>query len=81
MSHRTIRAPAEEHSLPATVLVSAVGIVAVLAAVATVSAPATAVTVAATVVAVLVVQRGRKALATRRRTGRGDAFLTPPHAG
>jgi len=81
MSHQTPRAPVEEHSLPATVYTAAAAVVAVLAAVATASAPTTALTVAATVVAVLAVQRGREALATRRRVRHGDALGTTPHAG
>ncbi|CAM2930544.1 hypothetical protein [Halobacterium salinarum] len=81
MSHRTTRAPAEAHSLPATVLTAAAAVVAVFAAVAVVSAPGTAVTVAATVVAVLAVQRGRKALATRGHAGHRDSLGTPRHAG
>jgi len=81
MSHRTTRAPTEAHSLSATVITAAAAVLAVLVAVAAASAPATTVTVAATVVAVLAVQRGRKALATRRHTGRGDTLGTTPHAG
>jgi hypothetical protein len=81
MTDRPTRAPVEAYSLSATVVTAAAAVVAVLAAVASASAPATAVAVAATVVAVLVVQRGRKALATRRRAGRRDAFGTTPHAG
>jgi hypothetical protein len=63
------------------VLTASAAVVAVLAAVATASAPVTAVTVAITVLAVLVVQRGRKALATRRRGRPGDALGRTPHAG
>jgi len=81
MSHRTTRAPVEEHSLPATVLTATAAVVAVLAAVATASAPATALIVAATVVGVLAVQRGRKALATNGHAGHRDSLGTPRHAG
>jgi hypothetical protein len=81
MSHRPTRAPIEAYSLSATVAVATAAVVAVLAAVASASAPVTAVTVAATVVAVLAVQRGRKAVAVRDRTGHRDGLGTIPHAG